>query len=74
MKDRLGPWEIRAICPCGWWTYAPFGSLFHVHLEVCPTCGRKKREWSVRTARIVTSGPWYNRRAHLEFRDEEVED
>lgn len=43
----------------------PFGSLFHVHEQVCPRCGHPKDRpgleryfsgWAVKTARRVRSG------------------
>jgi hypothetical protein len=62
-------WHPRAICPeCGWHAYAPFGSIFHVHVECCPSCGEHKTDcrsfrlgrvvWEVKTMRRVidTSG------------------
>lgn len=44
-------WEVRAFCECGWWTRAPFGSLFHVHVECCPSCGADKHDMRLKTSR-----------------------
>lgn len=64
MRVSVYEWHMRAICPeCGWHTYAPFGSLYHVHYECCPKCGNKKGtyrhgnlggtvSWSIETMRL----------------------
>lgn len=48
-------WQTRAVCPsCGWHCYAPFGSIFHTHVECCPSCGEHKTDYaSYRLGRIV---------------------
>lgn len=46
-------WDKRAFCPCGTAFQAPFGKLFHVDEVVCPSCGRDKHEFEVKTARWV---------------------
>lgn len=36
-------WQAHAVCPnCKWHMIAPFGSLFHCHIECCPNCGNPK--------------------------------
>jgi len=56
-KNYVGPWEVHAVCDCGWWTYAPFGKIFHVHDECCPRCGEPKYGFKIRTRRI-NKGEW----------------
>ena len=62
---RPGPWLKRAVCPCGWNTYAPFGDLFQVPYEVCPECGTSKEHkglwynWRVKTMRWVSTSVWW---------------
>ena len=58
-------WDSYGLCPCGYYQKASFGSLFHIHLEVCPVCGKNKEdEWNVVTAKVVeTKLPkkkWWN--------------
>lgn len=64
---RKGCWEMRAMCKCGWHTYAPFGDLFHVLEDCCPCCGNPKPEWashygngwSIKVMRWVSKSKWY---------------
>ena len=51
---KSGAFTKRGVCPCGFQAYAPFGSLFHIHREVCPECGTSKREWMVFCMRSET--------------------
>jgi len=46
MTESPTSWHIRALCPCGWTAKAPFGSVFHIHREVCPQCGTRKEKRS----------------------------
>ena len=49
----MSDWKTYGLCPCGYYEYAPFGNLFHIHRKVCPGCGRDiEGEWKVVTARI----------------------
>lgn len=58
------------VCPgCGYFTNAPLGNLFHIHMEVCPRCGKSKGSWSVVTARPVRSGGFLRPKWHLEDTD-----
>ena len=57
-KSYIGPWETHAICECGWWTRAPFGKLFHVHHEVCPSCGEDKYSCMEVVTRRFAHGKW----------------
>lgn len=58
----MSGWDKYAICTgCGEKYRAPFGSLFHIHFEVCPNCGTPKEirgqlfsGWPVRTMRYVS--------------------
>ena len=66
---REDKWHARAICPeCGWHIYAPFRSVFHVHISCCPECGCEKydgyslsrlyrtvRGWEVKTMRWINT-------------------
>lgn len=69
----MSSWHKRAVCPeCGWHCEAPFGSLFHVHVECCPQCGTSKGRnsygpdgWAIETMRwevdrsgVVWWKPW----------------
>lgn len=56
---RQGEWRTYAVCPCGERFYAPFGDKFHVHHVACPSCGRHKKEWSVRASRYVSQSVWW---------------
>lgn len=39
-------WQKYALCPrCSALYRAPFGSIFHIHFDVCPKCGQPKTEW-----------------------------
>jgi hypothetical protein len=52
----MGDWKHYGVCPCGFMREAPFGMLFHIHLEVCPTCGSDKKTWRVKVMRWVATG------------------
>lgn len=64
MPENPSKWHSRAICPkCGWHVYAPFGDVFHVHIDCCPDCGHHKYDswrrdgdkvWRVKTMRYVS--------------------
>lgn len=41
---RVGPWEVHAVCKCGWWTKPAFGEIFFVRAVVCPDCGTPKEK------------------------------
>lgn len=64
-------WEQRAVCGNGHVLgIVPFGKLFHIHEEVCPTCGEPKLRkqigswsfynWEIKTMRRVFTGTWWN--------------
>lgn len=49
--------EIYGVCPtCDSKHYAPFGSLFHIHHEVCPHCGTDKNRYKLQTLRWKKTG------------------
>jgi hypothetical protein len=52
-------WTKYGVCPCGYHREAPFGNLFHIHVEVCPKCGTDKDEWDVKTGKSVATGTWW---------------
>jgi len=51
-----GNWDTYGKCECGFMKQAPFKSLFHIHLEVCPQCGADKSKWKLVTARAIHYG------------------
>lgn len=53
-------WEVYGVCPCGYKSILPFGSLFHLHLEICPYCGKDKEEFSIRKMRYVCDAKLFN--------------
>jgi ribosomal protein L37E len=58
LDAQYANWDTYAVCRCGYRTRAPFGSLFHVHTEVCPECGEDKNNaMRVRTSRFI-NGAW----------------
>lgn len=57
-QAELAQWDTYAVCDCGWKQRVAFGSLFHLHHEVCPSCGQPKDCcMEVKTMRYVT-GRW----------------
>lgn len=46
-------WKVYGVCECGFKTIAPFASLFHIHMDVCPDCGNAKDNWILATGRYV---------------------
>ncbi len=59
--NERAAWKVYGVCPCGVYREAPFGSLFHIHLDVCPRCGKGKRStWKLETRRFV-AGAWETR-------------
>lgn len=44
-------WKKYGVCSCGYKAIAPFGDLFHIHLDVCPNCGEDKYRWDVVTGK-----------------------
>ena len=38
-------WSTYSFCKCGEAYHAAFGSKFHIHHEVCTSCGTPKNEW-----------------------------
>lgn len=56
----MGDWKPYAICTgCGAQHYAPFASLFHVMVAVCPKCGEPKIGWPIRTMRWVGTAQFW---------------
>lgn len=53
-------WDVYGVCPCGFHTHAPFAMKAHIHMEVCPDCGTPKSDWTVTTARWVSTAVWWN--------------
>ena len=39
----MGEWELRAVCPCGWHTESPTGTVFSARVNCCPSCGKIKK-------------------------------
>lgn len=57
----MSGFDVRAVCPsCLSRFRAPFGSLFHIHFEVCPNCGTPKSDFDLRTERWVSKAKWWN--------------
>jgi len=60
-------WEIHGVCKmCGWHQYAPFGSVFHLHVNCCPDCGNPRKgfyneydKWTTETMRWVSEAIWW---------------
>lgn len=61
-------WEVRAVCKCGYHTYAPFGKLFHAVTNCCPKCGAVKPDgmhfdftnnWELKTMRFISTCVWW---------------
>lgn len=67
----MSAYDTYALCPCGWYTRAPFGKLFHVHREVCPSCGGDKYRCSVVVARVQNYG-FMGLRSRLVLREAEA--
>ena len=57
MLKRSTEWETRGLCKCGWSRRAPFGKIFHIHVECCPSCGSAKNEWQTIRMRDELHGP-----------------
>lgn len=43
-SKTIGPWQVHAVCKCGWWTRPAFGEIFFVRAVVCPDCGTPKEQ------------------------------
>lgn len=65
-SGNASDWNVYGVCPCGYRRLAPFKSLFHIHVVVCPECGRDKSEWRVRVSRWVDTGKWWRREGYWE--------
>lgn len=52
-------WDYYGVCPCGYKRRAPFKSLFHIHLEVCPKCGKDKDEWSLKVMKWKSNATFW---------------
>lgn len=66
------PIDVYGVCECGFYREAPFGDLGHVHLAVCPSCGRDKDTWSRVVGRVRNVGTFWRpvyRVVPLEGRD-----
>lgn len=54
-------YDVYAVCKCGWFQVCPFGDLFHLNVEVCPSCGRRKSSMDVVNGRVQTvNRSWRN--------------
>lgn len=60
----MNEYKIYIKHDCGWYTSVPFGSMFHIHDVLCPTCGgnipskndcvERDPSWELIPARRVT--------------------
>lgn len=66
-REKQVNWEIHGVCQiCGWHQYAPFGDLFHLHVNCCPKCGNPRNgfnidynKWTTDTMAWVSSAVWW---------------
>lgn len=52
----VSDWNTYGVCGCGRSYYAPFGSRFHIHAEVCGDCGASKETFKMQVRRWVSTG------------------
>lgn len=63
-------WDIYGLCECGFYQRAPFGELFHIHMTICPSCGRDKYSWSLVIGRPVRQGGFFRGKTVLEVKED----